>query len=129
MKKIKYILDSSAVLALLQGEPGSAKVEPLLDQAVLSVVNLSEILGILVLKGVPANEARVELAGLVQDIAPFSEDMAEAAARLIAKTKPLGLSLGDRACLATAEILNLEAVTADKAWTRLASSTRVLCIR
>lgn len=41
---LKSVLDASAVLALLQEEEGADEVESLLDGALMSTVNLSEVL-------------------------------------------------------------------------------------
>ena len=44
-------------------------------------------------------------------------------------TREAGLSLGDRACLATALVLNRVALIADQAWMRLNLGITVQCIR
>lgn len=115
----KYILDSSALLAVINDERGGAFVEKILAQSVISAVNLSETIGRMVLAGIPANESLSALTDMVAVTIPFDHEIALLAARMIPLTQPYGLSLGDRACLGTAQHLKLEAVTADKAWGKL----------
>jgi PIN domain nuclease of toxin-antitoxin system len=57
------------------------------------------------------------------------EPQAHEAAGLIVLTKPAGLSLGDRACLALATTLDLPVVTADRAWSRVGLSLQISLIR
>lgn len=44
-------------------------------------------------------------------------------------TRTFGLSLADRACLATAICLNLPVMITDKVWKELDISVNILCIR
>ncbi len=55
----------------------------------------------------------------------FDEALAFAAGSLEPATRPAGLSLGDRACLALALDLGVKALTADRAWTRIAEAVGV----
>ncbi len=125
----KYVMDSSALLAVINEETGADAVEERLGQSVVSAVNLAETIGKLALEGVPADDLRETLADMVQAIIPFDEHLAYLAGRMTPHTKSLGLSLGDRACLATAEQLNLEAVTADKIWKKLKTPVKIKVIR
>ena len=54
---------------------------------------------------------------------------ANTTAALIVQGEPLGLSLGDRACLALAIRLNARVSTADSAWAKLDISVEVILIR
>jgi PIN domain nuclease of toxin-antitoxin system len=125
----RWVLDASAVLALLQGEPGASAVQDRLAGAVICSVNLSEVAGKLLDIGMPEAEAREAVEGLKLEVVPFDDVLAWGAARLRSRGKPLGLSLGDRACLATGLSLRRPVLGADRAWTRLGLAVRVETIR
>jgi PIN domain nuclease of toxin-antitoxin system len=78
--------------------------------------------------GATAEEAMndIEALGLKLTIANFDRDVAISAADLRADTKHLGLSLGDRACLATARCRGSSILTADRLWNKLSGFTIVL---
>jgi len=116
---IKNILDASAVLAYLQNEKGKEKVEPILESSAISRVNVIEILTKLVEKGLSVAEAKEAFDHLDLPIIEIDENQSLKAAELRPLTKHLGLSLGDRCCLALAILENLPAVTADKNWANL----------
>jgi ribonuclease VapC len=59
----------------------------------------------------------------------FDRELAIGAAALLLPSRPSGLSLGDRACLALARLRNLPAVTADRAWARLDLGIRIEVVR
>jgi len=123
------ILDASAALAVLLNEPGGAYVSAHLEQALLSTVNLAEIHTRLLLHGVPAARAWRRIQDLQCEICPFSDEQARIAAELITVTKPYGLSLGDRACLALAIDRKATVHTADRAWKSLGLGIEVEAIR
>lgn len=117
--RTRVVLDASALLAAIYFEPGADRVAAVLDDAVLSAVNLSEVVGKLRDAGWTGTEL-VEALDLPMRIVAFDESMAHRAAGLLTATRSMGLSLGDRACLATALALNIETVlTADAVWQRL----------
>ncbi len=110
------VLDASALLAVMIGEPGAEKVAPHLPGAAISAVNLSEAVGkLLSLRNNP-DELWMDIQSLGLDIRAFDARAAFLTGRLLAPTRKLGLSLGDRACLALAHSLKRPAVTADRAW-------------
>lgn len=115
------VLDASALLALLQGEPGSEVVESLLETAVVSSVNWSEVAQKSLAQGVEVAGLREDLTALGLTLASFTTRDAESAASLRERTKDLGLSLADRACLALAGRLGAEALTTDRAWAEVSS--------
>lgn len=84
----------------------------------MSAVNWSEVLQKSLQKGVNVDGMLEEVGSLGLRIEPFSALQAERAARLWDQTRELGLSLGDRACLALALALDKSApvLTADRAW-------------
>lgn len=112
------VLDASAVLAVLNDEPGAKQVERLLGRAVISAVNLSETAGKLVDRGMREGEVRDALDGLQVSVHVFDQEAAFLAAEF-RRTLPRSFSLGDRACLALARQLSLEAVTAEREWSRV----------
>ena len=128
----RFVLDASALLALLNDEPGADKLpteSELMSSAVISTVNLSEAHGKLVGSGVPAKEAWEAVLAPVSDVSDFSQEHAKRAGTLIAQTRSLGLSLGDRACLALALSLGLPVYTADRQWAKLDVGVPIHVIR
>ena len=117
------VFDSSAILAVIFGEPGADVAEALMhdDAAVLSSVNHAETLAKLLDKGMTPAQATKIFQGLQLTVLPFTLEQAEIAGRLRPSTRALNLSLGDRCCLALARTLNnATVVTADRPWARLA---------
>ncbi|MGQ0481735.1 MAG: type II toxin-antitoxin system VapC family toxin [Pseudonocardia sp.] len=121
------VLDSSAVLAWLRGEPGADLVHPLLPTAIVSAANWSEIWQKLDQHGVDADRATHRLRALGVAVEPLTVADAVVAAKLWAPGA--GLSLGDRCCLALAGRLGLAAVTADRAWSELDIEVPVRVVR
>lgn len=115
----KYVLDASAVLALLNQEPGKDQVENVLNEAVISSVNTSEVLTKLIDAGMSIDEAKEVFDLLSIPVIDFDKILAEKAASLRDATKKKGLSLGDRCCLALGLHLGIEVVTAEREWTNL----------
>ena len=109
----RVVLDASAILALLNGEPGSRIVEENLPEAAVSAVNLSEVIAKLSERGMPEAAIRVALEGLGLDVHPFDGASAFSAGTLRPATRGLGLSMGDRACLTLGLSLSAPVLTAD----------------
>ncbi|MDR1426353.1 MAG: type II toxin-antitoxin system VapC family toxin [Bifidobacteriaceae bacterium] len=109
------VLDSSAVLAFLWGEPGADEVRQALagGPAVCTVVNWAEVLAKIVRAGADPNAAANVLTALGLRIEPVTKDDAEAAATLWVAHQHL--SLGDRFCLATGMRFGGAVLTADRA--------------
>jgi PIN domain nuclease of toxin-antitoxin system len=83
----KVVLDSSAVLAVLQKEPGGNLVLSRLTDAVISAVNYAEVVSKLALAGGDLSHVLSDLHDLVSAIHPFGVDQADAAGRLAATTR------------------------------------------
>jgi PIN domain nuclease of toxin-antitoxin system len=121
----RAVLDTSAVLALLFGERGGENVAPHLDGAILPAVNLAEVLSKVADRdpdentGTETIETLTEQGVRIETV--FSTAHAAAAARLGVAARHLGLSFGDRACLAVTRAKPNEryARTADEAWAKL----------
>jgi ribonuclease VapC len=92
------VFDASAVLALMQGEPGADKLRDLQPNAVVNAVNVAEVLAKLVNRGVPPTEAQAAYDALHLETTPFESNLAMISARYVHK----GVSLGDRCFLAAA---------------------------
>ena len=118
------LLDSSAVLGYLQGEPGWEIVasEILTGQASICVVNLTEVLSKLCDKGMGWPDAQKALGKLALLAEPFTTDTALEAARLRPLTRAHGLALGDRACLAVASLRQCAVLTGDRDWLLIANA-------
>ncbi len=125
----EVVIDASALLALLNDEPGADVVAEALRQGVISAVNLSEVIARLCGAGMPEKAIRKALQPLGIDIVPFDEEQAYQAGFLRISTQDWGISLGDRACLGLAKKLGIDALTADKAWAELSIGTTIKVIR
>lgn len=123
------VLDASALLAMLQGEPGGEVVQELLETALISSVNWSEVTQKALDWQAGLEGLRHELMALGLEILPFTAPVAETTAQLRGATRQAGLSLGDRACLATAAVLGLPAVTADRIWPDLGLPIEIRVVR
>jgi ribonuclease VapC len=112
---VTAVLDASALLAFLQGEPGSDVVEELLtDDARCAAVNWSEVAQKVRASGADWSLARALLVSYgLQVEASTVEDAEWAAAQW---SRGDGLSLADRFCLALTARLAVPVWTADTAW-------------
>jgi PIN domain nuclease of toxin-antitoxin system len=123
------ILDASAILALLNEEAGADLVQEHLPNGKISAVNLAEVITRLNLIGMPTDQILETLSLLSLDVVPFDEDQALQAGILARETKSLGLSLGDRACLALGIMTGCAVLTADKAWGEVEVGVEVVLAR
>lgn len=112
----RAVLDASALLAVLYREPGSVVVERYFAQAVVSSVNFSEVAAKLSDRGIDSQEVLEILSGLSLEVREFDTELALMAGTLREATRPLGLSLGDRACLALGIAEGAPILTTDRAW-------------
>jgi ribonuclease VapC len=126
----RIVLDASALLAVLNREPGADKLTPqLLNAATSSTVNLAEVQSKLVNRGLSPQEAWEATLSPIREPAAFTAEHAMTAGNLIVETRALGLSLGDRACLALGLALGAPVYTADKSWKSLKLGLRIHIIR
>lgn len=123
----REVLDASALLAFLQDEPGAANVG--LESSLINAVNFSEVVQKTVQRGVDADEllSDLRLSGLT--IVPFSPEEAAIAGLLWPFTRAYGLSLGDRACLASGRLYGLTVATAERVWSEIDHGVTVRVIR
>ena len=125
----KYVLDTSALLALLQNESGAQHVRDIAPESVIGAVNVCEAIGKLTGAGMSFDDARTSIELINLEVVPFDTELAHRAGALVVETKKLGLSLGDRACLALGMKLNQTVVTAEHLWSRLKLDVTVEVIR
>ena len=123
------VLDASALLMLLNGEPGMAAVVEVLPRAVIGAVNVSEAVAKLADGGMPGPDIQEAIEGLGLDIVPFDAELALATGLLRPLTRSAGLSLGDRACLALGMRLHVPVLTADRSWAGLDLDVEVRLLR
>lgn len=125
----EWVLDASAVLALIFEEHGAETIKPRLSQSILSSVNLVEVISKLVDSELAPRREREFMRGLNCEIAPVDETLALRAGLMRRETRTFGLTLGDRVCLALAEREGLPVLTADRAWAALPLAIDVRLIR
>jgi ribonuclease VapC len=119
------VLDASAVLALMNAEPGGEAVAAVLPGALISAVNLAEAVSKLAERGMPAAEAHAGALTLGIDVVAFDGDLALDAGALRPLTRAAGLSLGDRCCLALARVRRATVLTTEMRWGPLADAIGV----
>ena len=122
---MSFVLDASALLALLRGEPGAERVGGELAAAVMSTVNVAEVVGHYAKRGTSAADIGAMLDPLPFERVDFDHELAMACGLMQPATSKAGLSLADRACLALAGRLGAPAMTADKAWSLVAAEVGV----
>jgi PIN domain nuclease of toxin-antitoxin system len=126
----RIVLDASAILAIINKEPGHEKLtSELLREAVCCTVNLAEVQAKLVSRGWSPGEAWEDATSPIQEAVAFTMEHARRAGDLVLQGKRLGLSLGDRACLAVAAELKCPVYTTDKAWRELKTPVKIHILR
>ena len=114
----KMVLDASAILAYLLDEAGAELVTAVLEtgDGIISSVNYAEVVSKLTDYQMPLTAIQLALDSLDLAIIDFDLKQAFVAGELRKTSKPFGLSLGDRACLALGQLLQLPVLTADRNW-------------
>ena len=115
----RVVFDASAVIALLRDEAGADVIGEYAGDALISTVNLQEVIKALLVRGFSIDLARAMINALHLEIRPHTAEDACAAAELYKATKEHGCGLGDRTCMALAIAEGLPALTTDKAWAKL----------
>ena len=126
-------MDASALLALSHGERGYEVVEDFIQtqECVISSVNIAEVGSKLVDKGLTEKDLPRILNQYQVGIIDFSAEQAIRSAAIRNLTRRSGLSLGDRACFALAQLMEGFVVTTDRAWSDVEEvlSVKVIQIR
>ena len=119
------VLDASALLALLLGEPGAERVAAALDGALLGAANLAEVVSHYARLGASRGDVHALLTPLPIRVAPLDAGLSYDAGMLRPLTLKGGLSLGDRCCLALARREGVPAMTAERRWADFAGAAGV----
>lgn len=122
-----HVLDASALLAVSKGEKGADLVLDLIEtgDCVISSVNVAEVASKMLEFGLPPHELKRAIGQFIVDVIDFNQEQALACAELRPLTKSAGLSLGDRACLGLAKLMDGTAVTSDRPWMAIAEAVGV----
>ena len=127
--RLSVVFDSSALLAISFDEAGAERAARGLKDGMMSAVNVAEVISRYVDQGASEEEARASLQAFGLEIRPFDETQAMVAGLMRTATQKLGLSLGDRACLALAVQEGATVFTADRTWAALDLEVDVELIR
>jgi PIN domain nuclease of toxin-antitoxin system len=126
------VLDASAIFALLYREPGADKVMDAIQSGIeilVSSVNLCEVATKLASQSHDSAQLSIALAPFLKYVVDFDTRQAIHAGELSRVTRPFGLSLGDRACLALAASRDATAWTTDAVWKKLQIGVPVHLLR
>jgi PIN domain nuclease of toxin-antitoxin system len=126
---VSAVFDASVLLAHIGQEPGSDGIADLAVEALMSAVNFAEVFSKLAERGLSQDQADMIVYRYRLEVVPFDEDLARQTGVLRPATKALGLSLGDRACLALAQRERLPILTADRSWATLDLGIPIKVIR
>lgn len=121
-------LDASALLAFLFREPGHERVAQHIERCCVSTVSLAETLSRLAQDGHDPTRVLARFRETAIELVPFDPLHAAIAAGFMRSGQPLGLSIGDRACLALAAARGIPALTADRAWLRADFGVEVIVV-
>jgi PIN domain nuclease of toxin-antitoxin system len=111
------IADSSAILAYLNFETGADEVHKRLAQIHLTMVNVAEIVAVVSSYNVSRSWIEERVFQVFSEMLPFDREHAYLCGALEPVTRPKGLSLGDRACLAAGILHGWPVLTAESTWT------------
>lgn len=125
----EYVMDASAILAILNGEPGRDRTMKAISSSRICAINLVEVVSYMAEEGMRETEIEAWAQRLPAVVVDFDRDLAMQAGYLRKTTARKGLSLGDRACLALAMREGLPVMTADRAWSDLDVPVEVVLIR
>lgn len=123
------VLDASALIALLRKEPGAEKVAAVLTRSCISSVNLAETYSKMVEYGKRLEDVAYQVGRLSIPVILFDGEHAQLAASFWKQTRSVGMSLGDRACLALAMQTGLPAYTTEENWLKCNVGVQVVKIR
>lgn len=125
---IKCIFDTSALLAIINNEPGSEMAQAHVLGAGMNTVNIAETVSYLVRNGYTDDTKIERIINFINPI-PLDKELSIISGKMIIVTKHFGLSLGDRVCLATAKRLNIPVYTTDRQWLNIAGAIGVKVIQ
>lgn len=123
------VIDSSALLAIIYSENSSDETQIDFDHSYMSVINATECIIVLNRNGMPIEVAQNLLESIITKFIPTEYNDTQLIARVESENTEIGLSLGDSTCIALGNKLNLQIITADKAWSKAKSKSNIICIR
>jgi PIN domain nuclease of toxin-antitoxin system len=123
------LLDSSAVLASLNGEPGGDLIDAVAIGSHISAINLAEVISKLILGGLSPADAFVVAQQCGAETIEVDEGQAILAGEIHARSRSAGLSMANAFCLALAKQRRFEVLTSDRAWKTLDLGVEVTLIR
>lgn len=126
---VEALLDSSTVLAFIRGEPHKLDEDQVLAGAGISSVNLAEVIGVLLARGVPDDRVQPAIDRLGMKVLPVDAEAALVAGRFIPPGRALGIGLGDCICIATGVVLGVPIYTGDRDWLKLGAEADIRLIR
>jgi ribonuclease VapC len=122
---MKYVADSSALLALLNDEHFTVDLQEMLTESVMCSINYSEVVDYFALSGLARKDITAILETSEIDIISADAQLAIEAGLMRPITKQAGLSIADRFCIALAIKLGLPALTGDRKWSQIAETMGV----
>jgi len=125
----EVVLDSSAILASLNGEPGHDLVAGVVAESFVSAINFAEVVSKLVVAGMPEADAARAASRFGCQFVDTDEEQATTAAFIHAETRRAGVSIADSFCLALAKTRSSPVLTADRTWKQLGVGVEVRLIR
>lgn len=125
----EFILDASALLAVLLGEKGADAVRPHLRNAKISSLGYAELLAQTLQLTGSLEEAKRYIDRQQLNVIAFDAKQAAIASSLRPMTQAHGLSLADRACLALGILQGGTILTADRNWGKLNLKLDIQIIR
>jgi ribonuclease VapC len=117
--KKSCVLDASALMALINNEPGAEFIEEYIEHACISSINFTEVLSKMLEQDVPAEAAQAVLDNFNLEVIAFEQKQILGTSLLRTQTKQYGLSLADRICLDLGKLLKLPIITTDQIWKKL----------
>jgi ribonuclease VapC len=123
------VLNASALLAFLRKQPGANEVAAVFTRSCISAVNLAETISKMIEYGNPLDDVSYQIERLRIPVFPFHAEPAKLVASLWKATRPAGLSLGDRACLALGLPQGLPVLATDRNWAKADVGVKVEMIR
>lgn len=126
---VSFVLDSSAILAMIFDEPGADAVLAQCPGGLLSAVNLDEILHKVARRGMDPLSVEEYLAEAGVTVVPFDHVQARQTAALHPQVYGTGTSFADRVCLALAMTAQKPVLSSDAAWVNLGLNVDVTLIR
>ena len=123
------VLDASVVLAFLLKEPGADIVRPYLHGAMISSVNVAEVINRRMKNGESLERHAHVVGSLQMRVVNFDFEQAVMSASFKPYARIANLSLADRACLSLGLLRNVPVLTAEHNWTKADMGVEIRLIR